>query len=336
MLTEIKKQLLQKPEYIQTILQHYNFSNIQMRQDEIRCGYDDEHNPTSIRIKLVNNDNLFVKDFGRNQSYDLFTYIIKNRNTTYHNIISYVQQLLHIVFDADSFESTSVFGGFYDKIKLHRNNIEIYKTYPENILNQYSNYPNIMFLKDNISIEAQKYFNIHYDVQSQRIIIPIYDSCGNLIGVKGRANWEVTEDDIKYLYLVPCRVSSTLYGYSHNYSYLTNDTVYIVESEKAVMQAYSYGMRNFVSLLGNELHDYQCKLLMELAPKKIIFLLDEGLDIDITQRNIKKLLTYTHMFDIEIGYWNYKLTKDIPSKSSPCDLGKEKLTDILDNDIVYI
>ena len=132
--------------------------------------------------------------------------------------------------------------------------------------------------------ETQEYFNLHYDVENQRIVIPIYNSYGELIGAKGRANWKVEPDEQKYYYLIPCRISETLYGYSHNYPYLTNNTVYVAESEKAVMQAYSIGYRNFVSIGGSSLSTKQCVLLRELSPQKIIFLLDEGLDKDTIKK----------------------------------------------------
>ncbi|MEG3006807.1 MAG: hypothetical protein RR806_04985 [Oscillospiraceae bacterium] len=192
------------------------------------------------------------------------------------------------------------------------------------------------FVKDNISFEAQQFFDLRYDPESQRIVIPIYNSIGQIIGMKGRANWEMSEDDMKYLYLIPCRISETLYGYSHNFEYLTGNNVYICESEKSVMQAYSYDIRNVVALGGNALHKAQCKLLIELYPKNIIFLLDNGLDLSVTMGNIKLLQKYTKMFDMGIGYWDYRLSQSLPEKCSPTDLGVDKLNEILNNGIVFV
>ncbi len=336
MLTEIKKRLLENPQYIASILEHYKFSKVTLRTDEIRCAFDDEHNPSSIRIKLKDNDALFVTDFGRNQNYDLFTYIIKNRNTNFKDVIAYVNKLLNIDPFYFDFEQHTAFDGFYEKVHLKKTNPEVQKTYPDSMLKNYKACPNMRFLKDNIGIKSQNKFHIGFDIESQRITIPIYNSYGELIGIKGRANWEVNENDIKYYYLVPCRVSYTLYGYSINYEYLTNTTVFIVESEKAVMQADTCNRHNFVALSGNSLTDYQCRLLMELNPKRIIFMLDEGLDLNITKKNILKLTSYTRMSEVQIGYWDYRISKNIPPKSNPCDLGYKRLNEIIKNDIVYV
>jgi hypothetical protein len=75
---------------------------------------------------------------------------------------------------------------------------------------------------------------------------------------------------------------------------------------------------------------------MELSPESIIFLYDEGLDEETINRNINKIRSYSKMFDINIGYWNSKSNIDIEKKCSPTDLGKDKLKEILENQIVFI
>ena len=155
------------------------------------------------------------------------------------------------------------------------------------------------------------------------------------MGLKVRCNWDVQEDEQKYYYALPCPTSKTLYGYCQNYEHLCNNTVYIVESEKSVMQAYSYGYRNFVATCGVGLSTQQCTLLMQLTPKKVVFLYDEGLDFDIIQRNIQKLSFYTKLFDIKLGYWDSTIDIDTPVKCSPTDLSQEMLDEILNKQILY-
>lgn len=337
MLSDIKNTLLNSPDYIKKILEHYDFCNVSINENEIRCGFDENSNRTSIRIRLKNNDKLFVTDFKHGLSYDLFTFIIKNRNIEFTDLINYAKRLLNITIDIFlKQDNTSVFGGFYDNIKRRMRHEDTSKVYGNSILNQYVEAFNKRFYDDGIDFETQKYFNLMFDVESQRIVIPIYNSCGELIGIKGRANWDTEPDEQKYYYLVPCRISETLYGYSQNYQHLTNNTIYIAESEKSVMQAFSMGYRNFVSIGGNTLSTKQCLLLMELLPQKIIFLLDEGLDRDVIKRNIHKLSKYTKMTDVEIGFWDYELSLYAKDKCSPTDLGKDILQEIINNEIVYV
>lgn len=338
MIIELKKQLLEDPQHIINILQQYDFYNITSSSSEIRCGIAEERNKSSVRIKLKNNDNLYVKDFGRDISCDLFKYIIQMKNITFKDVISNVKKELNIN-NLDCFYEIKkpVFGGFYDKIKSYKSDDYTYKTYSDDILNKYEHKLNLRFLEDHISLESQQFFNIMFDIESQRIIIPIYDWCGNIIGIKGRANWEIREDEPKYLYLIPCRISDTLYGYYQNYSYLTNDTIILVEAEKSVLQAYTYGYRNVIALGGNSLSDKQSRLIIALNPSKVIFAYDEGLDKNIINKNINKLKMYTRLYDTQIGYWDYLNSKYIEegSKNSITDNGKELFEKILKEEVIF-
>ena len=101
-----------------------------------------------------------------------------------------------------------------------------------------------------------------------------------------------------------------------------------MEAEKSVMQIYSYGYRNAVAIGSNSLSTTQCKLIVELQPTKIVFLLDKGLDLENTFANIERLQAYMRMSDAEVWYWNWHLS-DLPDKSSPSDYGKDTLDKIL-------
>jgi len=336
MLIELKQMLLDNPESIKNILEHYDYYHINIRSNEIRFARSKDGNRNSICIKLKNNNKLYVCDYARNISKDFFTYIISQRNVNFKNVLNIVKKELNIIdYYSFSYKQKSIFGGFYNKIKKKAQDNQI-QVYDNSILSQYKYNGNIRFLKDNISLLTQRNFGIRYDIESQGIVIPIYDVCGHIIGIKTRCNWEVPEDEQKYYYLVPCKISETLYGYYQNYNYLTNNIIYIVESEKSVLQAYSYGLYNFVATGGSFLSPKQCLLLMELSPESIIFLYDEGLDEETINRNINKIRSYSKMFDINIGYWNSKSNIDIEKKCSPTDLGKDKLKEILENQIVFI
>ena len=332
MINEIKKRLLDDPEKIVNVLEYYDFANVRIHNNEIRCGVDDEHNSLSVRIKLLNNSNLFVKDFGRNLSYDLITYIIKIRKVEYKSVLNVIKSELGMDELYAEQSSHSIFGGIYDKIKKRSIRYSS-KVYNDSVLDAYEKAYSLRFFADNIDFETQEHFNIRYDHVSQRIVIPIYNSSGDLIGVKGRANWKVSDNESKYIYLIPCAVSSTLYAYHFNYQYLTNNDIYVFEAEKSCMQCYSYGIRNCVALGSNSLSPQQCKLLMELMPKSIIFMFDEGLNKEVIQNNVSRLSAYMLMRNTNIKYWNCDNDKDIPAKSSPSDLGKEKFLEIINNEI---
>lgn len=338
-LKDIKKELLKSPQSIINILEEYEFSKIHIQNSEIRFAIAEGHNSSAIRIKLVNNDNLYVDDFVRNicndygSRCDLISYIIKTKNTDFLSVLTSIKKELGIADFCDFHAKQSVFGGFYDRIKTRQSDLNV-RVHSEKILDNYLDVYSDRFAKDNISFSAQEKFQIGYDVDSQRITIPVRNAYGELIGIKGRATWNVADDDCKYLYIVPCPMSSTLFGYCQNYEFLNQaDEILVGESEKFVMQCYSYDIHNCVALGSNSLSTTQARLLVELNPKKIIFMLDKGLDFANTKANVEKLKQFTRMFDIQIYWWDWHINTNLPDKASPSDFGKSVLVDIIKNEI---
>ena len=80
MFEQIKERLLEQPESIEHILSTFGFDKIRIDHKEIRCAYESGSNPTAVVIRLQDNENLFVKDYGRNLSLDLINYLVKSKN----------------------------------------------------------------------------------------------------------------------------------------------------------------------------------------------------------------------------------------------------------------
>lgn len=333
MLKEIKSELLSQPEKLKEVLEYYNFHNVIIHQSYISFGRSADSSKKSIVIRLDNNSYLYVKDYARNIQKDLFTYISEQRLVEFADILSTVKSILNITDYYDFFSDRGIFGGFYERIR--KRNLNKVNTYDDSLLEKYKQYANTRFLKDNISIDAQHFFGIRYDVESQGIVIPIRNQLGQLMGVKVRCNYDVEDGELKYYYLVPCLMSQTLYGYSQNYNYLVGNTVYILESEKSVMQCYSYGIRNCVALGSGSISNKQVQMLFELNPKKIIFLHDTGFKQEYFDRNIAMIKNYSRFSEVEIGYWDY-VGKDYEDKVSPSDLGKVKFEQIINTEIKMI
>ena len=333
MLKEIKKELLDNPEKLEELLEYFNFYNIHIHQSYISFGRAIDSSKKSIVIRLEKNDYLYVSDYARNINQDLFTYISEQRLVDFKDIISVVRKILKIDDFSIFREPRGIFGGFYEKIR--KKNEYTCRTYDESILNKYVALANMRFIRDNITIDAQQFFNIRYDVESQGIVIPIYNQVGELMGVKVRCNYDVQDGEMKYYYLIPCQMSQTLYGYSQNYNYLVNNVIYIFESEKSVMQCYSYGIRNCVALGSGSISRKQVQMLLELNPKKIIFMHDVGFDLENILRNINIVKSYSRFSEVELGYWDY-FDRLYDDKVSASDLGKKELLRIIDNEIQMI
>lgn len=331
MIQELKKQLLENPENICALLEAFDFAHITLKRNEIRFARSSDGGP-NIRIRL-NDEYLNVTDYVNSIHTDIISYIIKEKHTDFRSVLSAIKRILNLSDDwRPQSRKREIFGGVYSRI-INRTDPQP-KVYDESILDDYLKVPNERFQRDNISLETQMKFGISYDVGTDRITIPICDQHGSLMGVKGRRNYETdNEDDPKYLYLIPCQMSKTLFGYSNNYSSMYGGTVMIFESEKSVLQCASYGYNNAVALGSNNLSEYQSKMILSLNPKQVIFMLDSDLPLENTKRNIDTLRSISVMRDFKISYFDWTECLDLPSKASPSDEGKEVLEYILRENI---
>ena len=336
MFEEIKAKLLEQPESIVNILETFNCHKVRDNEKEIRCARDENSNPTAVVIRLTNNENLLVKDYELNTVLDLINYLIKIKNASFKDVMNAIKQELHLDSIYNYKRKLGLFGGLYDKINRSNSEISV-TTYPEEILKQYGNTPSLLWLKDGISLSTQRKWGVGYCVETQRITLPIRTSTSELLGVKGRCNYEPEEYEAKYLYLTPsCPMSQTLFGYSENYSSLYENEIFIVESEKSVLKLDSWGYNNVVALGSNSLSTTQAKLLMSLNPRSVTFLLDKSLPLENTNRNAELLKTFCTMRQLKIYYWDWEDNITLEDKSAPCDDTKTEFQYILKNEIKSI
>ena len=333
MLDEILKKLSENPESIVELLEYYECGKIKVNTREVRFARDDRpESGLNISIRITNNDACFVKDYARSEVNNLVSWLCKEKNVKFKDVLINIKSILHLSDDWRPQNRRLIFGGVYEHI-IHRADSPP-KTYDESILDDYLKVPNVRFQRDHISLETQMEFGISYDVNTDRIVIPIRDQHGSLMGLKGRRNYETdNDDDPKYLYLVPCQMSKTLFGYSTNYSLMYGGTVMIFESEKSVLQCASYGYHNAVALGSNSLSEYQAKMILSLNPQKVIFMLDSDLPLENTKRNIDMLRSVATMRDLQISYFDWTECLDLPAKASASDEGKEVLEYILEENI---
>ena len=333
MFEEIKEKLLEQPESIINILETFDCPKARINGREIRCSREYGANPTAVVIRLVNNENLLVKDYELNIVLDLINYLIKIKNASFKDVMNAIKQELHLDSIYNYKKKVGLFNGLYDRISRSNDELNV-TTYPEEILEQYGNTPCTLWLSDGISLSTQRKWGVGYCVISQRVTLPIRSSTAELIGVKGRCNYEPDEYEAKYLYLTDtCPMSQTLFGYSENYSSLYENEILVVESEKSVLKLDSWGYNNVVALGSNSLSTTQAKLLMSLNPQSITFMLDRDLPLDNTKRNAEILKTFCTMRQLRIQYWNWENNITLGEKAAPCDDSKEEFEYILENEI---
>lgn len=332
MFEEIKAKLLEDSSSIEHILDTFGFDKIRSNHKEIRAAFESGMNPTAVVIRLQDNENLFVKDYERNLSLDLINYLVKAKNIPFKDVMNAIKQELHLDSIYNYKRRVGLFGGIYNNISRSNGEISV-TTYPEDVLIPYGNTPNILWLKDGISLSTQQKWGIGYCVQSQRITLPIRASTGEVMAVKGRCNYEPEEFEPKYLYLIQGPMSQTLFGYSENYGSLYEGDIIIVESEKSVLKLDSWGYNNVVALGSNSLSPAQAKLIISLNPKSVTFMLDKSLKLQNTRTNIDMLKNFCVMRQLEIRFWDWTENITLDDKSAPCDDTQDEFEYIYENEV---
>lgn len=334
MLNKIKEQFIEQPEKLVDLLMYFGFEHINHRGNEIRCARDLQGG-SNISIRLKNNPYCCVSDWSRGVSTDIISYIIREKSVEFRDVLKVSKKILNLSDDWRPQQKRTLFGGIYSNLSCRKNEVKL-KIYDESVLKNYKKIGNVRFLRDGISLEAQRFFDIRFSVEDNAIIIPIYNECGDLVGIKARVNGEVEEGESKYYYPLPTQVSQTLYGYSKNYANLYGNDVIVVESEKSVAQGYTFNVRNIVALGSSSVSEKQSKMLLQLQPKRIILAFDEGLVFEQIQRNADMIKSCCSMFETEIWYWDSTIDLDIGSKCSPTDMGKDKFEEIMKEQLVRI
>lgn len=213
-------------------------------------------------------------------------------------------------------------------------------TYPKGILDMFSKYYPIEWLNDGISKESMDKFNILYSSTQNKIIIPHYDTNGELVGIRGRAlNEQEVNTFGKYM---PVKIENTFYTHPLSLNLyglnITKENIislgyaFIFEAEKSVLQLESFKntINCGVAICGSSLNKYQLQILLrECHPKEIILCLDKE-EKDESEDYFNKLAKICQKYK---NYCNFSFIYDrdnlLEMKDSPTDKGEEIFNQLL-------
>jgi hypothetical protein len=273
----LKEYLEDNIEYVEAILEDCGFCNIKYYESskQWRMGECDYSNPSSIRLS---SKDLSYKDYKYNTKGDIFSLVMSKKHYNFYNTLNYIAKLSNYEDVEVENSITLPYKGFFKQYKPEFSN-EI-KVYPTSELERYKKTVSTLFLRDNISIETQEKFDIRYCNEQHRVVIPCYSDKG-LIGAIGRFNKKYINDlTPKYLPILTYNKSQYVFGINENYNNIINNTVYIVESEKTVLECDSIGINNVVAIGGNSISETHRQLILRCQPAEVIIILDKGLGID--------------------------------------------------------
>ena len=331
---EVKDRILNDVSVVRKILEDLGMHHIQLHNNNYYTfGLKDGDNPASTTLYL---DNLGVKAYTREDRdirdiIDLVIYIqVLNKNIENPNCWTATIWLCEELDIEINSNSNSYRPQIYENpfIKLKNEIKEImgdYKTdetvdilqpmLEEITLKAYLDWDNTEFYKDNIAWNTQAEFELGLDVFSHRITIPIRDELGRLIGIKGRRVWDtIDEYNPKYLYLKKCKKSEILFGLDKTLPYIKEkDEVIICESEKGVMQLWSYGFKNAVAIGCHNISKTQFKKIIRMNVNNVIIAFDKDVSKVELIEEYKKLCNFANVTCI-VDIYNL-----LDEKESPMD-----------------
>lgn len=241
---------------------------------------------------------------------------------------------------------------YYNHLDSRNNVINDYpfNIYDNSVIENLPFLPSLDWLKEGITIETMRRYDIKYYGAEHKIVIPHYDYHGDLIGIRGRAL--AIEDCDNYGKYMPLKIHKQLYAHPLSYNLYGLDKtlpnirrarrIIIFESEKSVMLYDSlFGAENNISVAtcGHSISLYQIDLIKSLCEvneviiaydKQFKKLGDEEFQKDVKlltslAKKINKYCVTTLMFD--------KFNK-LEYKDAPIDKGKEIFQFLFEHRIV--
>lgn len=297
------KQYIYENDKLELILTELGMHHIKWHDNKsyITCGMPDGDNPQSTTV--YNNFTLNVVAYTRNivDAYgvsDIISLVCFVKKLYFSHAIGWLCGLIGLDYyyvQKPKDKLIMLLQNIFSIKKKSENTEPPLQPINENILKGYFPYSAQQFIDDNISDQTQHDFEIGLDLQTDwkgfprgRITIPIRDEFGTLVGVKGRLlkntyfNGKCVDEirekeEPKYIYLYPCAKSQILYGLYKTEKYIREKgAVIICESEKGVMQLWSYGYRNAVSIGGHCLSPIQKEKIIRLGVT-VIFAYDKDI-----------------------------------------------------------
>jgi len=300
---------------------------------EIRSTRPGGDNPTSLQVFR---DSLLVNCYSNPlpKSADIITLVQHYKDISFSKAMYYICDVCGYSYYSDYKnvkEETDPILSFLDSIEPKteiKDEVPLRKI-DESVLNMYISMPNWKFLEEGISCEAQKLFEVGYSLNDNCITIPVRDDLGSLVGVKGRTTLDYEKLKIsKYWYPVPTPKSLILYGLDKTYEHIkSTGRVYVFEAEKSVQKAWSYGIKNSVSIGGHELSETQV-LKLERLGVEIVLAFDNNVTSDEIKDEARKFVLRDNIYCL----FAIKNTGVMGEKDAPIDHGIEFFTKMVHED----
>lgn len=302
--------------------------------------HNEDASSASMKLYYYENSHLFLcfTECGAMTIFQFLKNYYETRNIEY----DWYNDVYQVILDCSNFNPIENFKTQKyksQKEKYYHQEPQKLPTFSNGVLDCFIKFYPPEWLNDGITKATMDKFNIRFSSIYNKIIIPHYNTNGELVGIRGRAlnDWEV-ENVGKYMpvqienkwYSHP--LSLNLYGLNFNKENIKEKRIcYIFESEKSVMQCESFHEKNCaVAVCGSQLNKWQMKILIkECHPQEIVACFDKE-EQPPAEAYFNKLYNlcskYTNYADFSFIYDRENLLK---MKDSPSDKGEEVFKKLL-------
>ena len=306
------------------ILEQLKCHHIKVYPNQIRAGFPDGDNATSI---CVYTDSLKVVTYTHKEANgDIITLVQDVKNFDFISAFKYLHEILKLEFTntkketviAKHDENLNVFSQYLDLGTSSHSFLDLKE--PEEFdadeIGEYYPVLHTSWVTEGISERTRKEFNIGYSFKKRRIVIPYksLSSKDKFIGVVGRTTCEEYEtlNIAKYLSMINFPKTQTLYGYAENYKSIQEAGYAVVfESEKSVLKRHSRLDGTGLAVGGHNISDTQLKLLLGLNVD-IVICFDNDVSEAHMKKMCKKFFRYTNAYYMA-DQWNLLGERDSPA-----------------------
>lgn len=178
------------------ILEHIGCSNISNYKNEIKFSWIKTSNPNGCCFFKTNMRYVY---WSKNLSGDLIDLIQEKTDCNFIEAKKLISKITN-----KEYSTVVVQKDYYLDYLSRLKKDTIKKYYPISEIEKYPHCISKLFINDGIGLLAHYYFDIRFDIESNRIVFPIRDIDGNLLGILGRYNQKDIKGTIpKYLSILP-------------------------------------------------------------------------------------------------------------------------------------
>lgn len=274
----------------------FNDGNLRVRGGKIigRCIMPDHPNPDNPTAFCVDIDKkVYICRTKCRSGGNIITLLERLRGYSFKEAIQFLEDYLGIDSDA-ALRKAQRRAAQFKKRQEQPGNVRAPIELPEyRFIDAYPPAPK--WVRDQMGEEVVDYFDLRYTTRGYyryRILWPVHDHKGRLVGLSGRTVLPVTPARPKWLHTSTMKKSHLLFNLHRALEFIEQDngTLYIVEGPKDVAALWSYGQPNVAALLGLSLSDEQVWLLSKYTRRVVLCLDNDDAAVRASVDIVKRLL----------------------------------------------